>query len=154
MSAEARTRRISAPPEDVWALLADFGGIARWASVVDHASILRQPGDGEDPRIGLTRRIQMGRRTVLERVEHWDEPTRLSYVIEGLPKAIRSVRNEWTLAPDGNGATTVTLTTTVDCGPRPPQQLLSRIVARRLAATVSDQLLAGLATAMEESPRA
>lgn len=154
MRTDSRTRLVRATPEETWALLADFGDIARWAPVVDHSSIQRSPGDGEDAHLGLTRRVQMGRRTVLERVERWEEPTGLAYVIEGLPKALRSVRNEWTLAPAGAGTTTVTLTTTVDCGPRPPQQVLAGILARRLAATVSDQLLAGLATALENAPNA
>jgi hypothetical protein len=38
----------------------------------------------------------------------------------------------------------VTLATHVDCGPRPPQQLVARLVARRLA-KASDAMLDGLA---------
>lgn len=153
MTTTARSRRVHAPPERVWELLADFGGIARWAPVVDHASLLAAPADGAG-MVGVVRRIQTGRRTVLERVVRWEEPTAIAYDIEGLPKAIRSLRNEWTLAPGPAESTEVSLATTVDCGPRPPQQLVARLVARRLAATVSDQLLAGLSAALEGTNRA
>jgi hypothetical protein len=59
---------------------------------------------------------------------------------------VKSATNEWRLAvdPAGSGFTIVTLTTHVDCGPRPPQQLIARLVARGLA-RASDVMLAGLA---------
>ena len=59
---------------------------------------------------------------------------------------LREVRNAWLVEHDGS-ATLVSITTTVDAGPRPPQQLVARIVARRLA-RASDSMLAGLAAAL------
>ena len=109
-------------------------------SVVLHAA---------DEAVGQVRRVQTGRTTLLERVVTWDEPRVLAYTIEGLPKVVRHVRNQWTLEPTGAGAE-VRLTTDVDCGPRPPQQLVARLVARRLARE-SDRLLDGLAVALERS---
>lgn len=141
MTEVERTRRVAASPDAVWTVLADFGGIARWATNVDHSCLLR----ADDPGPGLVRRVQTGRTTLLETVEAWDAGTRLAYRIEGLPPVVRSVRNEWRLDPS-DGGTTVTLRTTVDAGPRPPQQLIARLVARRLAKE-SESMLAGLAAA-------
>ena len=151
MAELTHTRRIHAPHAAVWAALADFGSISAWAPTVDHSSIQRADGDdgaGDPDHLGLTRRIQAGRRTVLERIVLWETGTALAYEIEGLPKVVRSARNEWRLAPDGPDATTASLTTTVDCGPRPPQHLVARIVAGRIAA-LSDAMLAGLAQHLE-----
>ena len=143
MTSIERSATIAATPEAVWAVLADFGGISRWAPNVDHSWALDEPGEG------ATRRIQAGRLTVLERVLVWQPPTTLSYAIEGLPPVVRRVVNEWKLAPSTGGSTRqpstrVTLTTTVDAGPRPPRRLIARIVGKRLAAA-SDQMLTGLA---------
>lgn len=142
VSAISRSTTVPASPEAVWAVLADFGGISRWAGNVDHSCLLRE---GE-PGPGMTRRIQAGRATVVERIVTWEPPAALAYDLEGLPPVVRTARNRWDLAPDGAG-TTVTLTSTVDAGPRPPQQLAARIVCRLLARQ-SDAMLTGLAAAL------
>jgi hypothetical protein len=120
-------------------VLADFASISSWADNVDHSCLLAagQPGPG------MARRIQAGRTTVVERVVTWQPAASLAYDIEGLPAVVRSAGNRWDLAPEG-GSTRVTLTSTVDAGPRPPQQLVARIVCRVLARQ-SDVMLAGLA---------
>lgn len=139
MTAEIRrTRTFAAAPEVVWQALARFGDLARWAPDVDHACLLH---DG-DLAIGQVRRVQVGRTTLLEVVDVLEPGRRLGYCIEGLPPVLRSVRNEWVLEPAGAG-TTVSLTSTVDAGPRPPQQLVARLVGKRMAKE-SDSMLAGL----------
>ncbi|MFP5322868.1 MAG: SRPBCC family protein [Acidimicrobiia bacterium] len=134
-----RTATAAVAPEAVWAVLADFGGLARWAPDVDHACLLH---DGELAP-GQVRRVQVGRTTLLEVVDVAEPGRRLGYRIEGLPPVLRSVRNEWVLEPAAVG-TAISLTTTVDAGPRPPQRLVARLVARRLA-KASDSMLDGLA---------
>ena len=151
MTEISRTRTIPRPREEVWAVLAEYGEIADWADNADHSCLLGA-ADGPIEGVGLTRRIQAGRITLVEQVTTWDAPEALAYSIEGLPKVIRSASNEWTLAPQGTG-TRATLTTRVDCGPRPPQQLVARIAARRLA-KASDTMLEGLARAVEDAARA
>jgi len=124
----------------VWEVLAEFDDISTWApAVVDHSSSMGGPDGG----IGAARRIQTGRTTVVETVESWDPPKVLAYRLEGLPRALRRVTNEWRLEPVG-GQTRATLTTTVHVGPRPPQRLVERIALRRME-KVSDGLLDGLA---------
>jgi carbon monoxide dehydrogenase subunit G len=139
-----RAGTITATPDEVWAVLADFSAISTWAPNVDHSCLLTEQETG----IGAARRIQTGRTTLVETVAVWagpsaDTPGVLTYSLAGLPKVIRRVTNTWQLTRDGS-ATSVTLTSIVDAGPRPPQKVVARIVGRRLAAA-SDEMIAGLA---------
>ena len=138
MAETTRSIEIPAPIDAVWAALADFGSISAWAPNVDHSSLMSDQEVG----LGAVRRIQAGRMTVVERVVQWDDGTALGYRIEGLPPAIKRLTNTWRLQPSGTG-TEASITTDVDVGPRPPQQLVARGIAKRLGG-VSDQMLAGL----------
>ena len=138
MADVAESLTIAQPAADIWAVLADFDGIARWAPNVDHSCLTTERAEG----VGAVRRIQTGRNTLLEIVTQWEPERRLAYTISGLPPVIRSVTNTWKL-DDRGGSTTVTLTSSVDAGPRPPQQVVARIVGRVLA-KVSRQMLDGL----------
>jgi hypothetical protein len=60
------------------------------------------------------------------------------------------VTNRWTLAAGAGDSTAVTLTSTVDIGPRPPQKLAERVLCRFLARQ-SDVMLAGLANRLENA---
>lgn len=148
MTEISRTRRVSGSADQVWANLADFGAIAEWAPNVDHSSLLRADDHAPATGVGLVRRVQVGRNTLLERVVEWDEPITLSYDIEGLPPVVVSATNRWRIDPAGEGVSLVTLTSNVDCGPRPPQLLVARLVARRLVKE-SVTMLDGLARALE-----
>jgi uncharacterized protein YndB with AHSA1/START domain len=153
------------PPQQVWDRLADFEAISAWADNVDHSCLLHPGGEVSPVGVGATRRVQVGRRTLVERVVVWDEPQRLAYQIEGLPPVVTSLQNEWRLQSVAAGAggagaggagahhTRVTLATTVECGPRPPQKLVARLIARRMAGD-SDTMLSGLAHSMKESSHA
>lgn len=132
------TLTVPAPAAEVWAVLADFGGIVRWAPIVDHSCLLSTQREG----VGTVRRIQSGRRTLVERVVEWVDGERLSYVVEGLPSPLRSLRNTWQL-DDGDGSTQVTLTSSVDVGQRPPQKLAAQVLTRPLS-KASHQMLHGL----------
>lgn len=129
---------ISAPPNAVWAVLADFESISTWAGFVDHSSLMTDQTDG----VGMARRIQIGRTTIVETVTNWEPGVTLSYAISGLPSVIKSVTNTWRLAGLGD-STMVLLTSQVDAGPRPPQRVIAKVVARKLAKS-SDIMLAGL----------
>ncbi|WP_419929917.1 SRPBCC family protein [Candidatus Poriferisocius sp.] len=132
------TRDIAAEPGAVWAVLADFGAISGWASNVEHSCLMSEQAEG----VGTVRRVQVGRSSLVERVVDWAPGVTLSYSIEGLPPVIRSVANTWSLRETTRG-TRVSLTSRVNAGPRPPQQLIAEIVARRLA-KASETMLAGL----------
>ncbi len=132
------TLHIRQPASAVWALLADFSAISEWAPNVDHSCLTTSTKDG----VGATRRIQTGRNTLLETVTDWEPERCLAYSITGLPPAVRSLTNTWRLADLGE-TTEVTLTSSVDTGPRPPQKAAARVVGRVLA-KVSRQMLEGL----------
>ncbi len=142
-----RTRTIAAAPQEVWDVLADFGAISTWVDRIDHSSILVHGADGD--RIGTTRRVQMGRNTLVERIVEFDPPHTLAYDIDGLPQRLRRVTNRWTLRPSGE-STVVTLTSTIEIGSGRIQQLAEHVVCRVIARE-SDGLLAGLAKRLETS---
>ncbi len=132
------SQTVGSPASVVWATLADFDAISQWAPNVDHSCSITHLASG----VGATRRIQTGRTTVRETVTGWEPERMLSYEIVGLPPVIRSVTNTWRLEDRGE-RTEVTLTSQVDAGPRPPQQLIARIAGRALG-KASRQMLDGL----------
>ena len=101
MGEASRTRQLSAPPEAVWAVLAEFDRIAEWAPNVDHSCALTDQRDG----VGAVRRVQVGRPALLETVVAWEPNVRLAYRLDGLPVPARigAVTNEWRLEPSGGG---------------------------------------------------
>ncbi len=144
MTTIERTRTIPAHLTQLWDVLADFDRLAVWAPNADHTCWLDEPRD-DGEMVGRARRVQAGRVVLVETITVWEPPARLAYDLGGLPPIVRSAVNEWQLRvdPSDDDRTIVTLATHVDCGPRPPQQLIGRLVARRLA-TASDAMLTGL----------
>ena len=141
-----RSRIIAADPKEVWDVLADFGSISSWADNIDHSCILNH---GSEP-VGTTRRVQIGRDALVERIIEFDPTWALAYEVEGLPKRLRRFTNRWTLRAAQGGTTVVTLTTTVEIGPGAVQKLVERAVCR-VQVRQSDVLLAGLAKRLEKS---
>lgn len=135
---------VTRPADETWMVLAAFATIASWAPNVDHSCLVTEHADG----VGAVRRVQVGRNAMLERVVEWEPGRRLAYEIDGLPPIVRSATNTWRLEEVG-ASTTVSLTSTVDTGPRPPQQLAARVVGRMLA-RASRQMLHGLERHLEE----
>jgi carbon monoxide dehydrogenase subunit G len=143
MTTVERTGLIAAPLDAVWEVLADFAAISSWAPNVDHSCLMSE--QTED--VGTARRIQTGRTTLVETVTTWEPGATLAYSISGLPPVVRSVTNTWRIGASGN-STLVVLTTEIDTGPKPPQQVIAKLVGRRLAAA-SEQMIAGLTEHLE-----
>ncbi len=147
-----RSRMIPAHLTRVWDVLADFDHLASWAANADHTCWLDDAShDGE--MVGRARRVQAGRVVLVETITVWDPPSRLAYDLGGLPPVVKSAVNEWRLKADASDPdrTVATLATHVDCGPRPPQQVVARLVGRRLA-KASDVMLEGLAATVTFDP--
>lgn len=144
-----RSRTIAARQQTIWDVLADFGSLSSWVEGVDHSCVLNHGPDGG--ALGSTRRVQVGRNTLVERVIEFDPPTTLAYRIEGLPARLRKVTNRWTLRPaDSVGAVTVvTLTSTIEIGGNPLTRLAELVVGRAMAKR-SNTMLAGLAQRLED----
>ncbi len=134
-----RSRTIAAEIQSVWNVLADFGAISAWAPSVDHSCVLEY-----EP---VSRRIQVGRTVVVERITDFEPPDRLGYDIEGLPRRLRRVHADWQLVPSGQN-TIVTVSNTVEIGTNPLAALAERALCRVLARQY-DVLLTSLAKRME-----
>lgn len=135
----ARSQLVPAAPEQVWATLAAFDQISRWAGNVEHSAYTTDRTDG----VGTARRVQAGRIAVLETVVEWEPETTLAYRLDGLPPLARSVTNRWTLEA-ADGGTDATLTTVIEplSGPR------GRVGTKILGAVLtraSNAMLTGLA---------
>lgn len=143
----SRSRTITAQPQAIWDVLADFGSLSSWADNADHSCILNQGPEGD--AVGTTRRVQIGRNVLLERITELDPPTALAYDVEGLPGRVRAVVNRWTLRPARAG-TLVTLTSRVDIGANPLARAAEWVVCRGMAKE-SDAMLAGLARRTEHA---
>jgi Polyketide cyclase / dehydrase and lipid transport len=144
----SRSRAISARPQAIWDVLADFGSLSSWAANADHSCVLNHGPDGA--AVGTTRRVQMGRNALVERIIEFDSPAVLAYDIEGLPGRLRSVVNRWTLRRSSERGTLVTLTSMVDIGVNPVARAAEWVVCRGMARE-SDSMLAGLARRTENA---
>lgn len=140
-----RSRTIAADPNAVWDVLADFGSISSWADNIDHSCILHH----DNQPIGTTRRVQVGRNTLVEQITEFQATSALAYDVEGLPKRLRRFTNRWSLRPAEAGKTVVTLTSTVEIGSGPLHKLAERVVCR-VQVRQSDVMLAGLANRLEK----
>jgi Polyketide cyclase / dehydrase and lipid transport len=142
----ARSRTIAAGPKQAWDVLADFGSISSWADNIDHSCILNH-GSGA---VGSTRRVQIGRNTLIERITEFDPTWALAYSVEGLPKLLHRFANRWTLRAAQGGTTVVTLTSTVEIGSGPIHKLAKRMLCR-VALRQFDVMLTGLANRLEKA---
>ncbi|MBO0679050.1 SRPBCC family protein [Mycolicibacterium sp. S2-37] len=141
----SRHRTVRADNQAVWDVLTDYGAIAEWVPDVDHSCILNAADDG---LIGTTRRVQVGRMVLVERVTEAQPLRTLAYDIAGLPGPVRHAANRWTLDEVLEGATAITLTSTVDLGPGRLRGLAARVISRAMGKS-SDSMLSGLAAKLE-----
>lgn len=142
-----RSRTIAAETQAIWDVLADFGAISSWADFVDHSCLLSPAAQALG--VGTTRRVQIGRDTLVERITDFDPPHALAYDVQGFPRQLRRLNNRWTLEPT-TGGTVVTLTTTVEIGQNPLQRLAESAVAH-FSAKQLDAMLTGLTHRLEGS---
>jgi hypothetical protein len=92
----ARRIAIDAPPERVWALLADLESVATWAPNIVRCRLLSPNRRG----VGATRRVRHVTGIVLdEEIVTWDESRGYSYEIRGRLGPLYRVRESWTVDP-------------------------------------------------------
>jgi hypothetical protein len=135
-----KTAAIGASTDAVWATLADFGGLARWAPMIDHSRLVTEGAIG----VGSVRRVQVGRQAVLEEIVDWQPATALTYRITGLPPIIRRATTTWELMPGADGCR-IRVGSAVEGPPA-----ISQLVTRRLERTDS-KLLQALSRAVQET---
>lgn len=144
MAAITRSRTVPAEQQAVWDVLADFGGLSSWMDRVDHSSVLIH---GAESPLGTSRRVQMGRNTLVETITDYLEPTTLAYDIHGMPRRLGDLNNRWTLQ-SAAADTVVSITSTIHSGSGPAARATGLIVSR-IMAKMSDELLTSLARRME-----
>ncbi len=140
-------RTIAAEPQAIWDVLADFGAISSWADIAEHSCLLSPAAQAVG--VGTTRRVQVGRDVLVERITDFEPPHSLAYDVQGFPRQLRRLNNRWTLSPT-TGGTVVTLTTTIEIGQNRLQRLAEGVLAR-FSAKQLDMMLAGLAHRLEGS---
>ncbi|BBY63570.1 SRPBCC family protein [Mycolicibacterium helvum] len=138
-----RTRAVAAEPQAIWNVLADFGAISGWSDKVDHSCLLSPKA--QDLGVSTTRRVQVGRNTLVERITEFDPPSTLAYDVEGFPRWLR-VNNRWTLTPSAS-ATAVSLVSTITVA-GPLGRIVEGVVTPACVKTL-DGLLTGLARKLE-----
>lgn len=92
--------KINAPKERVWAVLADFGGIGKWAPNVAHSASLTAASNGvgcerscEIPQVGSLR----------EKIIEWDEGKGYRYEVSAIPGTpARSASTTWSTREEGD----------------------------------------------------
>lgn len=90
-----------APPEAVFALLADTAGWTSWAPM-DEAERVAPAPEGHPEGVGALRRFRRGRTVSRERVVAFEPGVRFGYeLLSGLP--LRDYRAEVSLHPEGGG---------------------------------------------------
>lgn len=134
------TTTIEAPPERVWATLADLGSISRWNPGVRSSEVTSGARSGE----GARRHCELpGGRYLDERATDWreGESFRIRIVDSNLPLKSSSVR--FAIEPAGDG-TRVTVEPEYELRGGRLGRLLDRVVVRRLYVRGFRDLLAGL----------
>jgi carbon monoxide dehydrogenase subunit G len=145
MSEVVHSRSVAAPVEAVWSVLSDFAKLADWAPMISHSSTMTETLEG----VGATRRVAVDKAVLLERVVEWEPEAALAYELEGLPPIIASAVTRWELTAAG-AATQVSLTATIEPGPRLPMKAAAAVVVRKIGAT-NKSLLECLAAEAEKT---
>jgi len=131
--------QINAPKEKVWEVLADFGGVSKWAPSVTHSVSSTEANRG----VGCERQCDIpGFGTLKERVTEWEEGQRISFSVEGVGP-MKSMLNEISVSPKGD-RTLVTFTVDFRMKFGPVGAIMDRLVVRRQMRKLAELTLAGL----------
>ena len=94
--------RSAAPPETVFALLADGAGWSEWAGPMVVRSWWEREGSPEPGGVGAIRRLGLGKLSSREEIVAYDAPRHLAYTwLTKFP--VRNYRADVRLEPDGTG---------------------------------------------------
>ncbi len=141
MSQLTRRVRIDAPAEKAWAVLADFGGVSKWAPTITESRSLTEANGGVGARRTCTH-VKLGQ--LEEVIVEWEEGRRYSYdVTRGLPMPMKSLNNDWSVESDGDGAV-VTLRQNFQTKFGPLGSLMESLMIRRMMGKEMTLALAGL----------
>lgn len=103
-----KTTYIDQHPEAVWAVLADFGGVANWAPRMKHSRVT----NGQNGGVG-TRRVMRhvwGFR-IEETVTDWEEGSGFTFRLDRAPPPLREVVETWRIESAAGGTRVCTRVT-------------------------------------------
>jgi carbon monoxide dehydrogenase subunit G len=96
---------VAALPQAVWAVLADFGGVANWAPLVRESHYTTRAHTGVGCRRSVT---DFNGRTVEDVVSAWDEGHSMAFRVRGqLAGVVTFLEETWTVEPASRGAQVV-----------------------------------------------
>jgi hypothetical protein len=127
---------LSAPPDQVFARLADLGSWSDWIRGMRKVRM-----DGPDSGVGALRTVWVGITRVQERFVVWEPGERMTFVIiNSNTPGLRAMVEDWALAPDPAtpGKTLLTVTVGIEGAGllRPFPKLVRSIMARPLSGAV------------------
>ena len=132
---------IDAARDKVWAVLADFGTVSRWAPTITDSAIVGDVKEG----VGAVRtceHVKMG--TLEETILSWSEGEAYSYdVTAGLPFPMQALRNRWSVHERG-ASTEVTLHQEFSTKLGPLGLLVESMMLKRMMRKEMRLALAGL----------
>jgi hypothetical protein len=96
-----KTRYIDAPIEDVWAIVANHGGMTEWMPMISHVELTKSNDAGEFSE-GCERECQFGPDLLKEKIIFWDAPYGYAYSIADM-HLVRDHVGHFQLIPSGSG---------------------------------------------------
>ena len=133
--------RINASKEKVWEVLADFGGVSKWAPTVAKSFTTTTATEG----VGSERKCEIpGFGNVSERITEWDEGKLIRYAVEAEGVGpIKSAASEFSIRREGED-TLATMTVNFQMKFGLIGALMDRLMVRRKISKQIHITLAGL----------
>ena len=136
-----RTRRIAAPKDRVWSVIADHEGWSRWFEPITAVERIDAADD-----VGGHRRVHIRSVAVEEEFLAWEPGERFAFTVTHANKpGITSMVEDVRLVADGDEATTVSYTQAI----QPFAATVTAPLLRRFIPKAIDKGLAGLARLLE-----
>ncbi len=133
-----RTGTFAAPPAELWAMVADFGGLDKYMANME-------PYETEGSGVGAKRSIPMGGGAVVETLDVLDpEAMTLTYSIVSSPLPFKDYAATMTVTPAGDGGSELTWTGTFHADGVPVEK------AEDLAGSIYSGGIAGFTKALGE----
>lgn len=121
----------AAPPEMVWALLAEVETWREWAAFDE--SVLERSGEPDAQGVGALRRFRSGRVKNLEEVVRFEPPYAFSYEVRRSPIPMRGYHADVRLAETPEGGTTISWRSRFEA-----HWPLAPVIERRLRSFIAD----------------
>ena len=94
---------IPGPPSEVWAVLEDFGGVAKWAPNMRRSKLVGSQPTGSGARRIMHHHLGFNFEEV---ITDWEEGTGYSFEVYRAPYPMKNVRENWSLTHE-NGQSLV-----------------------------------------------